>query len=164
MTNLHCRAEGRRRIIEGIAVPWDQTINVRGRSESFAPGSVRVEGSVPLRFGHQGSTEAFPMPIGSVTRAVDSADGLWIETTLVPGEIADHAWEVARAEIVQGFSIEFTNADARGPGAQGRVTDARLRGVALTERPAYPGATVMNVRARTPELERWLEEIETLRR
>ena len=146
------------RWLSGIAVPWDKEISLRGRKESFAPGGMRASDSViPLRYGHQSHPEGYPMPIGQVVETVDTEAGLWMEARMVDSQAADHAYELAAEGIVRGLSVEFDRSGGlRGSGAQGRVTDGRLTGVVLTERPLYASAGVTAVRARTARLDEWL--------
>ena len=155
------RASAGKRYIEGIAVPWDREIRISGRTESFAPGSlVLSDDPVPLRYGHQRDLEeGSPIPIGRIVAATDTADGLWVRAELFDSSTAQDALAAVQGGVVRGFSAEFVTRVAsnksRGPGAQGRVAEAELVGLVLTEKPAYPSAEVMNVRARTPVRDRW---------
>lgn len=159
---LHCRAEGDDRFVEGIVVPWDQEVTLRGRAESFAPGSVRerADGAVPLRWEH---TRGQQVPIGVMERAVDADEGLWGSFRLFDGDEAQRAWQAADAGIARGFSIEFRapNAAPRGAGV-GRVNEATIMGAALTEQPVYSGARLTGVRSRTPRADSYREFLETV--
>ena len=163
-SGLVCRADDDGRWIAGLVVPWDETITVMGRSESFEPGGLRAPGDtmVPLRYGHQAHPEGSPIPVGVLTRAVDIAEGLWMEARMLDTVTALEAWTVASEGLVTGLSAEFRRTSGLdGRGGQGRISDGLLTGVALTERPAYRGARISEVRARTPRLDAaraWLDD------
>ena len=156
---LTYRAEGNKRFISGIAVPWDEPIRVMGQHESFTPGSVTIADNAPLRYGHQATTEGFPIPIGRITRSRDTPEGLWIEAELLPVATAEHAYQAVAAGIVRGFSMEFTSTTGRGQSGHGRVVNATCHGLALTEEPAYKDAKVLSHRTRRPVLEKWQREL-----
>jgi len=152
-----CRAEGDTRYISGIAMPWNEEIIYRGQRESFAPGGlVPRSGKVPLRYGHQKDPEGFPIPVGVLTRSVDTEHGLWIEARMLNTSSASDAWEAASEGLVGGFSVEFSRSSGiRGNVGQGRVTDGVMNGVVLTERPAYKSATISSVRSKSSTYNEW---------
>ena len=158
---LICRSAADGRYIAGLAVPWDTEITHRGQRESFAPGSLRADsGVVLMRYGHLGTPSAMPVPIGEVVDTADTGDGLWAEARIADGPLSDQAYAAAAAGLVRGLSVEFrTRAhgrarDGRDRG-QGRITDAVMVGLVLTEQPAYAAARVTQVRAATPRLDAW---------
>ena len=160
---LHCRQEADGLYIAGVAMPWDEEIVYRGRKESFAPGGLKPDEMVPLRYGHQRDEEGFPIPIGRVVEAVDTDEGLWCDNKLLDVPIAEHAWHAAKDGLVTGFSAEFRVPGRTGNVGNGRVTDGIMVGLVLTENPAYKGARITNVRARTPRLDAWTETIADLK-
>jgi len=161
---LACRAGDDGRWIAGILMPWDQPVIVAGQPEEFAPGGLVLRSTrrVPLRYGHQTHHEGEPVPVGVVTRGVDTADGLWIEARMLDTPGAVNAYAAVEAGLVTGLSVEFSRASGlRGGGGQGRVHDGVANGAVLTERPIYAGARITEVRARTPRLDAaraWLDD------
>lgn len=175
MTELQCRAENGKRYIDGLIVPWGERAMIGGREEVFEPGGLRVsEGEViPFRYGHplQGAANSMPVPIGVLSRALDTEQGLWTEWAMLDSPSAHDAWQAAEAGAVGGLSAEFVSPRAntadsakRGQGAIRADNPAVLVAGSLVERPQYRGAKVAEVRAnlrqRTPrrdELERYLD-------
>ena len=153
---LLCRSEGGDSFVSGIVVPWDETVTIGGRSESFAPGGlVPMADPVPLRYEHTRSTEP---PVGVAVQTLDAEAGLWAEFKMLSNDRARAAYEAVAEGLVRGFSVEFRRSRGMtGASAQGRVSDGVLRGVALTEAPVYAGAKVTQVRARvlTPRYDLW---------
>lgn len=152
---VQCRSDDDgARFIAGLIVPWDVEIVHGGAAESFAPGSLRVPGPVPLRYGHVGQPGSAPVPIGRLVDHVDTDAGMWAEFRLLATATAQEAWAVADDGLVTGFSIEFRPEQRSGrQRGQGRVTRSDLVGTALVERPAYRAAHVAEVRALTPRLD-----------
>ena len=160
-SQLHCRvADDGLSYIDGIIVPWNQTITYRGQEERFAPGGLTAnpEAPVPLRYQHLGEIDSLPVPIGVLHRSVDTAEGLWGEFKIFENAHARAAYEAADARLITGFSPEFSN---RSPGrpahakGQGTVVRGLLTGAAMVHKPAYSGARIQNVRARTPAADRY---------
>ena len=174
--HLQCRAEGGRHYIDGLMVPWNETATVAGKPEEFAPGGLTLPDGfpgtvVPFRYGHpmQGSQYSAPIPIGVLSRGVDTAQGLWTEWELLDSPTARDAWAAADSGAVDGLSPEFTRSRPVGQRygrrdvGQGRVTDAVMVAGSLTEHPVYDGARVVTVRARTPRADELAEFLGSLR-
>ena len=161
---LECREDGDDRYISGLALPWDEEIRNSIQHESWAPGSARVELPLPLRYGHLGDPTAVPVPIGTIVEARDTDAGLWIEARLMPTDVSAQAWHAVRDGLVRGMSVEFLRSETQPPKPMGRslwrIESSSIKGVALTENPAYKGTNVL-ARARRPRLEElgaWLAQ------
>lgn len=144
--------------VEGIAVPWDTPVELGGRHEEFAPGSLRGGVGRAVRFGHVGDPDALAVPIGRISRVRDTDVGLWLRGELFDAPLSQQAWHTVRSGVVTGASVEFR---AEGPAGRrtglGRIEDAELVGVVLTERPVYDAARLTAVRARPrrPRFDAW---------
>lgn len=155
---LHCRNEGSSRRIAGIVVPWDQTVNVLGKSEVFKRGAFQEQfsaGVPPVLLHFQHSVEQ--IPIGRLATVEDRNEGLWGDFILHSGPQATEAWHAARDGIVDGFSVGFVTPTSRGRGGQGVVTRAAIDHVALTHAPTYAAAKVAETRTKPADRRTLLE-------
>lgn len=159
---LTLRSDDGRRIIAGIAVPWDEAARLaNGRTERVVAGGAVMREEPPPVLRHEHRT----VPIGSLLRSVDAPEGLWTEWLLLDSPSARDAWTAAEAGLVRGMSIEMAR-DNVPIGGGGALSGISIIGVALTERPIYTGARITEVRSRIaarPRLTEWasiVDEIE----
>lgn len=142
--------------LAGRLVPWATPAEVsddghRFYQESWAPGSLRAEGVVPVYAGHapgpRGPTRG-PL-VGRLEDLEDRPDGLYGTAVLADTPAAAELRALART-VGATFSIEFaTDGPRPTPGAAVVRTAATLIGVAVLvapDRGAYPGADVLSVR------------------
>ena len=148
-------ADGERRVVSGMLVPWNRTAYSIGALWSFAPGSLHwsSESRVKLDRDHQKGTE-----FGRATRLVSNEQGLHgtFKVAKTPG--GDMALALALDDVYDGLSVDVTF-DGQGDGWTDHPDDPRirlvhsatLRKVALTAMPAYDDARVVAVAARRAE-------------
>lgn len=135
------------RTFTGLAVPWDDEIEIGGLRESFAPGSVRAAENVLVLYRHGD-------PIGRVTDYRDTPEGWEVTGRLSTTPAAEEAYTLLRDGVIDRMSIGFepvAHEDTRD--ADGvttiRHTEALVREVSLVPFPAYDRAAVTQVRAQT---------------
>ena len=127
------------RTLTGIAMPYgDISPDFRERFEPGAFGEVRA---IDVNLQHD--------PAVLVARGATLTDGpeaLRVRATLPEGS---GALALVRRRALSGFSVEFRSTREHRDAAGVRVVErARLTGLALVDRPAYPGARP-EVRARS---------------
>ena len=156
----HARAADGRNYVSGIVVPFDETIEIDGRTETFERGAFTdwiADGEldqVPLRWLH---TSGELLPIGVAVLATEREEGLFVEFRMATTEMADEVFRLVEDETLSYFSVEFLNRSPNRPipngdksAAQGRVTRADLMGSAIVEYPAYSRAKVLSTRDKPP--------------
>lgn len=132
------------REITGIGVPYGETISIWGMRERLAPGSVEAEGA-KLFYRHS-------EPIGLVTSADDTEAGWHPTAKISTTPRGDEAYQLARDGVLDGLSIGFDpvewHTERDDDGTEVTVyTRVRVREVSLVPFPAYPSATVTDVRS-----------------
>lgn len=129
--------------LSGVAVPYGPAINAGGVRETFAAESfdpTQVEGK-PLCWRHG-------EPIGRITRAENTPDGLVIDADIAATSLGRDAATLLRTGSVTGLSVGFSPVKDKWNSAKTTVTRqaARLHEVSLTHMPAYQDALVGAVR------------------
>ena len=147
---LHLRAEidAEARIVRGVGVPWDETITVWGARERLERGAVEADGAL-LFYRHTD-------PIGVVIEQEDTDAGWHPTARFSKTARADEALELARDGALPGMSIGFEPLQWRierdDDGQDVTVYErVRVREVSLVPFPAYPSATVTEVRHQTEQ-------------
>ena len=148
-------ADGERRVVSGMLIPWNRVAYSIGALWQFSPGSLHwsSESRVKLDRDHQRGTE-----FGRATRLVSNEQGLHgtFKVAKTPG--GDMALALAQDGVYDGLSVDVTF-DGEGDGWSPHPDDERinvvhsatLRKVALTAMPAYDDARVVAVAARRAE-------------
>jgi HK97 family phage prohead protease len=129
--------------LEGLAVPWNDSISYGGIREQFAPGSIDPGTAVgrPLLWSHDRSE-----PIGHVTAATDTPDGLQVEAVVQPTARGRDAITLLRAGSLKGLSIGFQPKRMKNTPHGVTYTRATLYELSITPMPAYETATVTATR------------------
>jgi len=144
--------------ITGVGVPWGQTIDYRGQAESFARGAISPDDAVgvPLLWGHS-------EPIGHITEARDTEQGLEVVAQIVPTTLGRDAALLVRSGSVSGLSVGFQPVTmTQEQGGAVRYDSASLHELSLVANPAYPDARVSDVRADESTTTTTLEGTETM--
>ena len=127
------------RTLSGVAMPYG-TVSPDFR-ERFEPGAFGAVGTVDLNLQHDPA-----VVVARGATLTDSPSALSVRATL-PGGAA--ALVLVRRRALNGFSVEFNPTREHRDAAGVRVVEAAdLTGLALVDRPAYPGARP-EVRARS---------------
>lgn len=141
---VRAEVDAEARTVRGLAVPYNETISVWGMRERLAPGSVEGDGA-KLFFRHS-------EPIGIVTSGADSDAGWNIAAKISTTARGDEAYTLARDGVLDGLSIGFEPLEwhiERDDELDADVTvytRVRVREVSLVPFPAYPSATITEVR------------------
>lgn len=149
--NLEFREEQEAGFLEGIAVPWNQTVTIRNADgtsfkERFENGSVELDGTVWLYDSHRA-------PIGVVEAAESRAEGLFIRAKLALSDLAKSIYTQLKNGALDSLSVGFSPVQHREEDGVIVHTLTRLREVSVVARPAYSLATVLSVREDTDERE-----------
>jgi len=137
--------------LEGIAVPWDQTVtihNADGTSfqERFERGSVDLDGTVWLYDSHK-------TPIGVVEAAETRDEGLFFRAKLALSDLANSVYELLKNGAVNKLSVGFSPLEHRDENGVIVRTRTRLREVSVVAKPAYSLASVLAVREESNDRE-----------
>jgi len=142
------------RTVRGLAVPYGVEIELfDGYFETIAPGALadRADDATSLKLFYRHNE-----PIGLITSASETAEGVEIEARFSDTQAARDAYQLVRDGVIDRLSIGFiplayerTEDEA---GLHTTITSLDLREVSLVPFPAYDGATVTEVRNHpTPE-------------
>ena len=139
-----------RRIIEGLALPYNATANKYGLKFKFVRGALKWTSvnRVKLLRDHD-----MNQAIGVATNLTDTADGLRVKFKVARGPAGDEALSLAEDGVLDGLSVgvDFdTMADTTmDPNDDGTmlVHRADLRETSLTAMPAFDDARVTKVAA-----------------
>jgi len=132
--------DGEPLVIEGLTLPYDERITVKGKPESFAPGAfsrqfdtgVWSEG-VPLEWQH----ETYAICDGARVEILDTAGGLFFRARIPDDPRGRHAASVSANGAIAA-SIEFF--PISDPDAAGCIARSRLKSIGLTGTPSYSTA------------------------
>lgn len=132
-------------LVRGVGVPYGETITIWGQRERLERGAVEADGAL-LFYRH---TE----PIGVVIEHSDDENGWYPTGRFSNTRAAQDARELARDGALPGLSIGFEPLEWRNErDDDGDVivySRVRVREVSLVPFPAYPSATVTEVREDT---------------
>ncbi len=138
-----------KRMLSGMAVPWNKVAYSGGRKWMFAPNSLEWSETsrVKLDKDHVDGTE-----FGNAAELKNTDAGLFARMKVARGAMGDEMLGLALDEVYDGFSVfvTFENADY-GPHPEDDsimlVTRATLRKIAHTANPAFDDARVTSVAA-----------------
>jgi HK97 family phage prohead protease/HK97 family phage major capsid protein len=134
------------RIVEGIAVPYNQVAQMGYFQERVAPGAVELADTVQLKYEHK-------QVIGKVIAAGETADGFVIRARISETPLGDEVYTLVKDGAINKFSIGFEPvADKVGPDNIITRTKILVREVSLVPQPAYEGAAVLSVRSDSQDL------------
>jgi HK97 family phage prohead protease len=132
--------DSERRIVSGIAVPYNQVANIGYYNERFAPNSVTMADNVQLFWRHQ-------EPIGKILSSRSTDEGFEITAYISKTARGDEAYTLVRDGVINKFSVGFQSIEDEEAGDNTIVRKkVLLREVSLVPLPAYEGANVLNVR------------------
>lgn len=146
--SIRADADAEPRTVRGLAVPYGVEIELApGYFESIAPGALadRADDATSLKLVWRHDE-----PIGLITSATETAEGIEIEARFSDTQTARDAYQLVKDGVIDRLSIGFipltyerTEAD---DGTHTTITSLDLREVSLVPFPAYEGATVTEVR------------------
>lgn len=142
------------RIVEGLAVPWNETTYLAGdgKGERFLPGSltrsVQDRGArLKLFRGHD-----YGRAVGRIEKALpEHPDGLMCSWRIAATPAGDEVLAEVQEGVLDAFSVGFRPLRTRrGADGERQVVEASLAEVSIAPLGAYDGARVLAIR--TPRL------------
>ena len=173
---LEVRQESGRLHVSGVLVPWDTAISVGGVDESWRRGALDRQlsnaehrsrvGLDILHTSHAPAGDGDTLePFGHLVDTANRDTGQWGDFRLDKSAEARMAWVLADDGILDAFSVTFVSIDPphvaagrnresrEGTRGQGRILEAMIDTVALTNTPAYKAArATAQARQRHPML------------
>lgn len=144
------RVNAEKRTISGLAVPWGKVARSGFARWRFKPNSLRWSDAKRVKLNlHHDPAQA----IGYALGIRNTSEGLDVTFKIAEVPEGDRALALAKGGVLDGLSIEvdFEDGDGWQPDPADEsirlVTQAKLRGVALTSMPAYDDARVAAVAA-----------------
>ena len=140
------RLEGRR--LSGVALRYGDTAKLPwGVDERFRPGAFRDRmADVILNAMHQRSQ---PLArTGGGLRVIDGPEELRVEADLPETSLASDVLALIRSKVYRGLSVEFAAQKESQEGKTRVIEEARLLGIAVVDKPAYPASVIESMRQR----------------
>ena len=138
-------------VLDGVAMPYGSIAHVApGLRERFEPGAFGADvgaGDVLVNWQHDRARPLARTRGGGLVLS-DGPEALRAEVTLPNTEAGRDVAVLAQRGVLSGFSVEFHALRDRVEGGVRVVESARLSGVAIVDRPAYPDAVIAALRAR----------------
>lgn len=172
MTDITARKDGDRRIVSGIAIPFNEnSVDLGGFLEQFAPSAVEytLRRGVDVRAlsGHD-SVRLLGRVTARTLAITKDARGLRYELDLPDTSDGRDVFELVRRRDLTGASFAFSIRDSgevwdfSGRLPLRTITDSLIREISLVAWPAYPTTTasVSNTRSQRPAARSlaWLEK------
>lgn len=132
------------RTVAGLAVPYNETIDVGGYKERIEPGAFGEPKDVKLFYGHNHRNGG--LPIGKVIETKETKAGLEIKAQISKTTAGDEVYTLLRDEVLTKFSVGFRPVENRMEDDVVVRTKADLFEVSVVPMPAYAGATIAEVR------------------
>lgn len=129
------------RTIEGIAAPYNQTIDVSGYKERFEPGAFGEVTDVKLSFNHNNENI-----IGKVVRGEDTEDGFVIEARISDTPKGNEIYTLLKDGVLDRFSVGFIPVEDTMDEDVIVRTKVDLKEVSVVPFPAYSAAQILAVR------------------
>ena len=126
--------------VAGTLIRWGDVAEIGEFTERFAAGSIDHRGDLIVNLQHDRGKPVARTGAGLELRSTDA--GIEAAITWPETAPAREAKELVEARIVRGLSMEFRADKETWKGRERLVTNARLLGLALVDRPAYPGSTI----------------------
>lgn len=137
--NFELRAVKEDRTVEGIAVPYGDTIDLGGFYERFERGAFGEPTDVKLFYNHD-------EPIGLVEKTEDTDEGFVIKARISRTPRGDEVYTLLRDGVLNKFSVGFQPVEDRMEDDVIVRTKADLKEVSVVAFPAYENAAVSQVR------------------
>ncbi|MFM9573393.1 HK97 family phage prohead protease [Streptomyces turgidiscabies] len=137
--NFELRSVKEDRTVEGIAVPYGDTIDLGGVYERFERGAFGDPTNVKLFYDHK-------EPIGLVEKTEDTEEGFVIRARISQTPRGDEVYTLLRDGVLNKFSVGFMPVEDRMDDDVIVRTKADLKEVSVVAFPAYENAAVSQVR------------------
>ena len=136
------RVDADKRMITGTVMVYGDRADIAGIfKESFMPGAFEHSDTI-LNLQHQRTKPVSREGAGMVLDG--GGNKLSMRAEIAKTRDGDEAIELVQARILQGLSVEFRAIDEEWhrDGAERIIRRAKLSGLALVDRPAYPQSSV----------------------
>jgi len=137
---LRAAVDTEERLVRGLAVPFNDAVDVGGYKEMIAPGAVQARDNIKLFYGHS-------EPIGKVVESKDTDEGWSITAKISETSRGNEVYTLLKDGVLDRFSIGFMpieeNEDKNGTIVRTKID---VREVSIVPIPAYEGAKVEEVR------------------
>ena len=139
-----------RRLVGGLAVPYNVEARVAGKLVTFAPGSITAAERVPLLLGHDVNR-----PVGVLKGGDETPDGYRASYSIDETPDGDAALTQAKSGSRAGLSVGVDVLEFQGDedAERIRVTAGRLAETSLVSLSAYQSASVDTIAASQPPRE-----------
>jgi len=128
------------RTVTGIAVPFNDPVDVGGYKEMIAPNAIMPRDNIKLFYGHE-------EPIGRIVESKDTEAGWSITAKISETSRGNEVYTLLKDGVLDRFSIGFMpmeeNEDENGTIVRTKID---VREVSIVPIPAYEGAKVEEVR------------------
>lgn len=132
----------------GLFAPYNEVISYGGAQERYERGLFDGADLVEVYYNHGKQPRGGDMPIGEVTRYVETDDGLGMEARFyLDTERGKEAYALTKAGKLNSLSAGFVPTQVRNDGDVTVWERAHLSEVSLVKRPAYPSAQISQVRS-----------------
>ena len=140
------RAEGR--VLTGTAMPYGTIADIGGLwRERFEPGAFGdvTTADVILNAAHDRTTplaRSGGAQSGGNLVLVDTPAALTFRASMPPTRAAEDVLALVAAGVLRGASVEFVPTEEQEGNGVRIISRAKLYGIAIVDRPAYPDAAV----------------------
>lgn len=143
------KVDTERRIIEGLALPYDRVAVSNGRRFRFRPGSLYIPGGQPAR-NKLLRDHNYSLAGGRLEHYADEATGLFVRYKVGRGSLGDEMLQSADDGVVDGLSVGI-DIEEHAPDPLNKgvylVLKASWHETSLTAMPAFDDARVTRVAA-----------------
>lgn len=133
------KVDGEERLVRGIAVPYNETIEVNGFKERFERGAVGTPTDVKLFTEHKD-------PIGKVVSVRDTDAGVEVTARISSTPKGNEVYTLLQDGVLNRMSVGFVPKSHRMEGDVFVRQEVELKEVSVVAFPAYDGATISEVR------------------
>ena len=122
--------------LEGLAMVYGDRASVYGQAEQFEPGSIEFAPSLMLNAQHDRGRPLARYPGGGLALA-DGSESARIAADLPATTLARDTYELVRAGVLTGLSVEFRAERERLDAGVRVIERALLTGLGVVDEPAY---------------------------
>ncbi|WP_419936910.1 HK97 family phage prohead protease [Candidatus Palauibacter sp.] len=143
MPGARLRADDDRLRLSGVVLPYGTEARIPGGRERIMAGAFGDVSALDVVLNvHHDRGRPLARTGGGGLRFSDSDVSLDLEATLPETREAEDVVRLVRAGVLRGLSVEFMPTREERVRDVLEVLEARLLGVGVVDRPAYPAATV----------------------
>ena len=140
----YCEVRREGRVLSGAGIVYGDVARIGSRAERFLPGALGADVGaldVILNTAHDRGRPLARTGGGGLT-LTDTAESLTLRAELPETREATDTLALVEAGVLRGISLEFQAISERMEGPTRVLVRAKLLGLAIVDRPAYPASTV----------------------